>query len=59
MGFTYSPSVDSIGGLICCWDSAHFAKSTRVCFPRFIAIKGSWIVGDGPGGLICVYASNE
>lgn len=34
-------------------------KSSRVCNPRFVVITGSWIVGDGPQGLIYIYAPTD
>lgn len=30
-----------------------------MCESRFVAVRGSWIVGDGPLGFICIYAPNK
>lgn len=56
VGFTFSLSINSVGGILCCWNSTVFAESSRVCNLRFVVIKGSWTVGDGHQGLICIYA---
>lgn len=48
VGFAFSPSIDSASGILYCWDCAHFSESSRICLPRVVAIKGSWVVGEGP-----------
>lgn len=51
MNFALSPAIDSSGGLIYCWNCARINKKSRV-FQRFVAIRGSWVVGDSLEGLI-------
>lgn len=59
MGFAYSPTVDLVGGIICCWNCARFQECSRFCDHRFVVIRGSWIAGSGPEGLTCIYAPND
>lgn len=59
MGYAFFPSNDLVSSLLCCWNCAHFSKSSKVCQPRLIAVKGSWITGDGLEGLIYIYALTE
>lgn len=59
MDFAFSLSIDSGRGILCCWNCAIFAKSSRVCNARFMAIKGFRIIGGGPQGLICNYVPTD
>lgn len=59
MGFAFSLFAESAGGILYIWDAAWFTEVFRVCHPKFVAIKGSWIAGVGPIGLICIYAPNN
>lgn len=56
MVFAFSLSIDSVGSLLCYSNSIWFAESSWVCNQRFMAIKGSWIAGDGSQDLICINA---
>lgn len=59
VGFAFLSYVDLAGDLLFCWDYAHFFELSRVCQPKFVAIKGSWIAGEGLRGLIFLYAPTE
>lgn len=54
-----SPSIESAGGFIFCWNLACFDKELRVCEQCFVVIKGSWVARDRPEGILCLYASND
>lgn len=58
-GFNYLASIASARGLLCCWDKTVFEALKCVSEPRFVVIRGQWVDGIGPEGLICIYAPNE
>lgn len=55
-GFAFSPSIGSAGGVMCCWDKTIFYVSECVIEWRFVAMKGQWLDGASPEGLVSVYA---
>lgn len=59
MGYAFSPFIKLVRGILCVWNCARFLELARVCQPIFIAVKGSWVAGEGPQGLICLYAPND
>lgn len=59
VGYAYSSVIDSTRGIIRCWNYASFVKSARFCQSRFVTIRGSWVVGTGSKGLICMYDPND
>lgn len=59
VGFAWSPTNESAGVIICCWNLASIRKTSRVCQSQFVSIKGSWVAKDAPEVLICVYAPTD
>lgn len=59
MGYAFCPSIESAGRIPYVWDCAWFFELSRVCQPRFVAVKSFWVAGDGHLGLIYIYAPNE
>lgn len=57
--FTFSPFLDSSRSIICCWNSARFIELAKICQPRMVVIKGSWIGTNVLKGLFCIYASEN
>lgn len=58
-GFAFSPSINSLGGGVFCWNLYSFSKTSSICFHRMIVVKGTWTTRDGPEVFLCIYASNN
>lgn len=52
--FSFSLAVDSPRGLIYCWNYVFFIESSRLCHPKFLAIKCSWATEGGLERIICL-----
>lgn len=48
MTYAFSPSSETAGGIIYCWDAFLFMKESWSCFNRYITIKGHWKSSLGP-----------
>lgn len=59
VGYAWSPTINRVRGIICCWNLANFRKTSRFCQSRFVVVKGSWIAMDGPETIICIYAPTD
>ncbi|GJY99671.1 RNA-directed DNA polymerase, eukaryota [Tanacetum coccineum] len=54
-----SPSVGSLGGILCVWDSNMFLKENSTVSDYFIAIRGTWLPNNKNMLIISVYAPQE